>query len=74
MMWFDKMRAKKNGWRIPEANLFLLAFLGGAIGGFLGMLAFHHKTTKFYFYILFFIACNLHLALDYLLIGKLLNL
>ena len=29
---------------VPEKTLFLLAFLGGATGGLLGMEAFHHKT------------------------------
>ena len=40
----DKYRAKHDKWRIPEKTLMLLALLGGAIGAFLGMKAFHHKT------------------------------
>ena len=31
-MVIDKKRAIKDGWRIPEKNLFLLAVLGGGIG------------------------------------------
>lgn len=45
----DKRRAKKGRWRISEAMLFALAFLGGALGGWLGMRFFSHKTqhTRF---------------------------
>lgn len=45
-MAIDKRKAIKNQWRIPEASLFLLGFLGGAIGLLTGMKAFHHKTKK----------------------------
>ena len=37
-------------WRIPEKALLLLSFLGGAIGGILGMLLFRHKTKHWYFW------------------------
>lgn len=40
----DKLKAKKGFWRIPESTLFLLVFVGGSIGAWLGMQAFHHKT------------------------------
>lgn len=40
----DKLKAKKGYWRIPESTLFLLAFVGGSMGAWLGMQAFHHKT------------------------------
>ncbi|MBE5924725.1 MAG: DUF1294 domain-containing protein [Lachnospiraceae bacterium] len=42
----DKSKAKRNKWRIPESTLLLFVFLGGEIGGFLGMKVFHHKTKK----------------------------
>lgn len=45
----DKRKAKKNRWRIPEATLFFLAFVGGALGATLGMFAFRHKTKHWYF-------------------------
>lgn len=40
----DKLCARKNAWRVPEAALLLSAILGGAAGLFLGMLLFRHKT------------------------------
>ena len=48
-MGIDKRRAKLGMWRIPEATLFLLAFLGGAFGATLGMHLFRHKTRHWYF-------------------------
>ncbi len=40
----DKLKAKKNKWRIPESTLLWLAAAGGAIGALLGMKTWHHKT------------------------------
>lgn len=40
----DKYKAKKAKWRIPEATLLLMAAIGGSIGAWLGMKAWHHKT------------------------------
>lgn len=49
LMGADKFRAGRNRRRISEKALFLLPILGGALGGTLGMYAFHHKTRKRYF-------------------------
>lgn len=43
-MGIDKKRAIKHRWRIPEATLFLTAFLGAGLGSWIGMYVFHHKT------------------------------
>lgn len=41
----DKYKAKKGKWRISEATLLLmLAVVGGSVGAWLGMKAWHHKT------------------------------
>ena len=40
----DKFKAKHSLWRIPEATLLGLALIGGSIGAWLGMKAWHHKT------------------------------
>lgn len=45
-MWLDKQKAKKGKWRISESALFILAILGGSIGGIAGMYTFRHKTNK----------------------------
>ncbi|MES5927832.1 DUF1294 domain-containing protein [Bacillus cereus group sp. MG9] len=46
MMGLDKRKAKKKQWRTPESTLFLSAAAGGAIGAWIGMYMFHHKTHK----------------------------
>lgn len=48
-MGLDKRKAQKNRWRIPEATLFVIAFLGGSLGSVLGMHIFRHKTKHWYF-------------------------
>lgn len=60
----DKYKAKKGKWRISEATLLLMAFLGGSIGAGLGMKAFHHKTMhkKFYIVVPTFIILQLAFA------------
>ena len=48
-MGIDKSKAKRGAWRIPEKTLFLMSIIGGSIGTWLGMYAFHHKTKHWYF-------------------------
>ena len=43
-MGYDKRQAKRKGRRVPEKNLWLLAFIGGGIGAYVGMQMFRHKT------------------------------
>ncbi|MBQ0030456.1 MAG: DUF1294 domain-containing protein [Bacteroidales bacterium] len=59
MYGIDKWKAKKSKWRIPEANLLAVAAFGGALGAWLGMKTFRHKTQhkKFIIFVpLFLIA------------------
>ena len=49
LMLVDKLKAKKNRWRIPERTLFGSALLGGSIGAILGMYTFRHKTRHLSF-------------------------
>lgn len=49
MMKADKERAKRNQYRISERTLWMMALLGGAIGGVLGMQLFRHKTQHLSF-------------------------
>lgn len=44
LMGLDKLFAKLQRRRIPEKTLFLLAIIGGGLGGTLGMYSFRHKT------------------------------
>lgn len=44
LMLADKLRAKKNKWRIRESTLLGCAAIGGSVGVLLGMHLFRHKT------------------------------
>lgn len=45
----DKLKAKKHKWRIKASTLLGLCFLGGSLGGLIGMYTFRHKTKQKYF-------------------------
>lgn len=47
----DKKKAERGAWRIPEATLLGISFLGGAIGGYIAMFLARHKTKKWYFHL-----------------------
>ena len=49
LMLLDKIKARKNLWRIPEATLFLVAALGGSLGSLIGMYTVRHKTKHLKF-------------------------
>ena len=51
MYGFDKWKAKKDKWRVPEKTLLLVAAIGGSIGAFAGMQVFRHKTKHMKFVI-----------------------
>lgn len=51
-MGFDKRKAIRKMWRIPESTLILIALFGGGIGSYVGMKLFHHKTKHKKFIIL----------------------
>ena len=42
----DKKKAIRHQWRIPEIALLGISAVGGAIGGYLAMQIFRHKTKK----------------------------
>lgn len=44
IMLVDKIKAKRDLWRIPEATLMTVAAIGGSIGSLFGMYTFRHKT------------------------------
>lgn len=49
LMGIDKLRARRDAWRISEKALFLTTACFGGLGGVLGMRVFHHKTQHWYF-------------------------
>lgn len=49
IMGVDKKRAIRGAWRISEASLFFVAFIGGSLGSIIGMQHFRHKTKHWYF-------------------------
>lgn len=51
VMGIDKLKAKKNAWRIPEKAFFIVSLIGGSIGTWGGMYVFRHKTKHWYFVI-----------------------
>ncbi|WP_368184592.1 DUF1294 domain-containing protein [Aestuariibius sp. HNIBRBA575] len=62
LMFVDKRRAVKQQWRIPEATMLFVFFIGGAIGGRYAQRKFRHKTRKQPFAILLKIAVFLNLV------------
>lgn len=44
MTAWDKSRARRHRWRVPEGTLWLVATLGGAAMMYLAMLITNHKT------------------------------
>ena len=49
LMLLDKLKARKNLWRIPEATLFGVAAIGGSLGCIAGMYTVRHKTKHLSF-------------------------
>lgn len=49
MYGVDKFKAQRGKWRISEKTLLISSFIGGAVGGFLAMQLFRHKTKHWYF-------------------------
>ncbi len=52
--YMDKRASRYSTWRIPEASLLVLTFLGGTLGAILARNIFRHKTKKTSFRAKFF--------------------
>lgn len=63
MYGIDKQKAKKGAWRTPERTLLLFSLFGGALGGFVAMQVFRHKTRHWYFTAVNLLGILLHTAL-----------
>ena len=44
LMGVDKYKAVHGKWRVRESTLFVLAIIGGSVGGILWLRVFRHKT------------------------------
>lgn len=66
----DKISAIRGKWRISEKCLLTLSFLGGAAGGYLGMLLARHKIRKPYFHLVNILGLAWQVALLIWLIGN----
>lgn len=65
LVLFKKDKAIATGGineRIKEKTLLEGVVLGGAIGGFVGRILFHHKTNKIYFSITIYLSLLLQVA------------
>ena len=71
LMLVDKIKARKNLWRIPERTLILCAVAGGSIGSLAGMYLFRHKTLHPKFTIGIPVILALQVVLGGILIVKL---
>ncbi len=69
-MVIDKKRAIKDQWRIPEKNMYLMAVLGGGLGGLCAMVFKRHKNRHMDFILVFTMTSILHMLAAFLLIGK----
>ena len=70
LMLADKLKAKKNLWRIPEKVLVGTAAIGGSLGVLMGMRIFRHKTRHLKFSIGVPVLLVLHILLGIYIIVK----
>ncbi|KXL54057.1 hypothetical protein CLNEO_01530 [Anaerotignum neopropionicum] len=69
-MGFDKKAAINHKRRIPEKNFYLMAILGGGLGGLLAQIIKRHKTRHLDFVFVFTVTAILHILVIYFLMGK----
>ncbi len=73
LMGVDKKRARNDKWRVQEKTLWTVAWFGGALGNWLGMSYFRHKTKHKLFTIGTPIIMVLHIVLYVVIKARLLS-
>ncbi|QHE53204.1 DUF1294 domain-containing protein [Pontibacillus sp. HMF3514] len=73
LMGVDKKRARNDKWRVQEKTLWTIAWIGGALGNWLGMSYFRHKTKHTMFTIGTPIIMVLHIVLYVVIKARLLS-
>ncbi|MCR8656381.1 DUF1294 domain-containing protein [Paenibacillus endoradicis] len=71
IMGKDKESARRNTARIPERHIFLFSALGGAVGTYMAMYHFRHKTKHRSFKIGIPVMIIIHIILAILIVGAL---
>lgn len=69
-MAFDKKAAINHKRRVPEKNFYLMAILGGGLGGLLAMMFKRHKTRHMDFVFVFTLTAILHILVIFFIMGK----
>ena len=64
----DKRAAMRGDWRVPEADLHTLEFLGGWPGAFVAQKVFHHKSKKRSYQAMFWFMLVLEVAAVYIIL------
>ena len=70
VMYIDKNKAKKGSYRISEKTIFIIALLLGAIGVYIGMYKFRHKTKHLSFTVGIPVCIVINILTVYYLISK----
>ncbi|WP_226667094.1 DUF1294 domain-containing protein [Metabacillus litoralis] len=63
LMAKDKRRAKRQEWRIKESTLWSVSLIGGALGSYIGMRLYRHKTKHTSFKVGLPLLTSLHFGL-----------
>jgi uncharacterized membrane protein YsdA (DUF1294 family) len=68
IMYSDKKKSRKGKWRTPENTIFTIAAAFGALGVFIGMRMFKHKTkhNKFVIGIPIILGVQVFIVLKYI--------
>lgn len=64
----DKRSAQRGDWRVSEAKLHSLEFLGGWVGAYIAQKIFHHKSKKRSYQVMFWLMLVLQSAAIYIIL------